>query len=100
MKFINNSTLEGINQIQAKIEAQNLANESKQECAVINVHGYGYAVVEGGINGWKLGRNYYHGKGGKKMFFDLIKIFYPKSRTPIQIRKEAETTTQPKGMTQ
>lgn len=59
----------------ALLDAQNVSNDTKETFHIIYTYGEGYEVV---CEKWTLDRNYYHGIGGKKMFFDFITTVKPK----------------------
>jgi glucan phosphorylase len=58
--------------------AQELANTNNEIYSVIRVYSENkHRVVDGKFN---LGRNYYHGAGGQKMFFDHVLKCEPKKQ--------------------
>ena len=60
----------------AFLDAQTVANELNESFNIIYTSGIGYEVV---TKDFIIDRNYYHGFGGKKMFFELFTTVNPES---------------------
>ncbi len=59
----------------ALLDAQTVSNETGESFKIIYTSGVGYEVV---TNNFITNRLYYHGEGGKKMFFEVITEVHPK----------------------
>lgn len=60
--------------IEAIREAIQIVKEKKATQRIIRIHGEGYAIVS---YDFLLDRKYYHGEGGKKMFFSYVCTIEP-----------------------
>lgn len=59
----------------AFLDAQTEANSTGESFRIIYTSGIGYEVV---TMAFQIDRMYYHGEGGKKMFFDVKETVTPK----------------------
>jgi hypothetical protein len=59
---------------EAITKAQALANENNEKLHIIKTVGEGFEIV---LQHFDMGRKYYHGEGGKKMFFTYVKTVEP-----------------------